>query len=117
MDGIIRALLPFFLMIIINIMLIYSLFKSRRRIVENFLNEVNQTFYKELRLALSSFIMNLIYIITQAPVSITIVSSSLFSDVVFQITLYLFYMSYAINFYIILATNSLFRSRFFQMFR
>lgn len=35
----------------------------------------------------------------------------------FLITFYLYYMSYALNFYIILATNSLFRNEFLIMFR
>jgi len=65
MDLIARAILPFFLMIICSVTLIYSLFKSRLRVVENFLAEENQTFYRELRLAVSSISLNIIYIATQ----------------------------------------------------
>ena len=118
MDGIFRAVLPFFLMLLFNLILIYALIASRKRIVENFLADENQTFYKEIRLSFCSILMTLIYIILQAPVSITItVYKSFYSEFVFQFTLYLFYMSYAINFYIILATNSLFRLKFIQLFR
>jgi hypothetical protein len=118
MDGIFRAVIPFFLMLLFNLILIYALIASRKRIVENFLAEENQTFYREIRLSFCSILMTLIYIILQAPVSITItVYKSFYSEFVFQFTLYLFYMSYAINFYIILATNSLFRLKFIQLFR
>jgi hypothetical protein len=118
MDGIFRAVIPFFLMLLFNLILIYALIASRKRIVENFLAEENQTFYKEIRLSFCSILMTLIYIILQAPVSITItVYKNFNSELAFQSTLYLFYMSYAINFYIILATNSLFRLKFIQLFR
>jgi hypothetical protein len=117
MDLVIRAILPFFLMIICSVILIYSLFKSRLRVVENFLAEENQTFRRELRLAASSICLNIIYIATQLPISIVIFQAEYFSDLYFEFTFYLFYLSYAINFYIILATNSLFRSRFFNFFK
>jgi len=117
MDLIARAVVPFFLMIICSVTLIYSLFKSRLRVVENFLAEENQSFYKELRLAVSSISLNLIYIITQLPLSIIMFQTDYFSDLYYEFSFYIFYFSYAINFYIILATNSLFRSRFFSLFR
>jgi hypothetical protein len=113
MDLIARAILPFFLMIICSVTLIYSLFKSRMRVVENFLAEENQTFHRELILSVSSLSLNIIYIATQLPISITIFESQL--DNFFELTFYIFYISYAINFYIILATNSLFRSRFCRL--
>jgi len=117
MDLIARAVVPFFLMIVCSVTLIYSLFKSRLRVVENFLAEENQTFYRELRLAVSSISLNIIYIATQLPISITIFQSQYYSNFIYELSFYLFYFSYAINFYIILATNSLFRSRFISLFR
>jgi hypothetical protein len=117
MDLIIRAIVPFFLMIICSVTLIYSLFKSRMRVVENFLAEENQTFHRELKLAASSISLNIIYIATQLPISIILFETQYFSDFYYEFTLYIYYLSYAINFYIILATNSLFRSRFISLFR
>lgn len=115
LDLAIRVILPFCLMFAFSLMLTNSLFKSRRRIVENFLPDENQTFYKEIRLALSSITMNIIYMITQLPVSITVFQST--SDLYYISTLYLFFIGYAINFYIVLATNSLFRTRFIKMIK
>ena len=115
LDLAIRVILPFCLMFEFSLMLTNSLFKSRRRIVENFLPDENQTFYKEIRLALSSITMNIIYMITQLPVSITVFQST--SDLYYISTLYLFFIGYAINFYIVLATNSLFRTRFIKMIK
>jgi hypothetical protein len=116
MDLSIRVVVPFVLMISLTILLTYELFKSRRRIVENFLAEENQTFYKEIRLAFTSICFNLIYILTQLPISLTIFYSDYFSNLFYIFTYYIFYLSYAINFYIILVTNSLFRTKFIEIF-
>jgi len=65
MDTINRVL-PFSLMFASSLLLIYCLFKSRTRIVENFLAEENKTFYTEIRLA-------------------TVLSNSLFRDEFFNL--------------------------------
>ena len=115
MDLVLRVVLPFFLMIISSMTLIYSIFKSRLRVVTNFLSEENQTFNRELKLAVSSISLNVIYIVTQLPVSITVFGSQYYSNFYYEWSAYLFFVSYALNFYIILATNSLFRSCFFKL--
>ena len=115
-DLVIRVLIPFFLMIFSSLTLMYALFNARLRIVANFLAEENQTFSKEFRLSLTSICLNLIYIVTQLPVSITVFGSQFYSNFYYEWSAYLFYMSYAMNFYIILATNSLFRSGFVKLF-
>jgi len=115
-DLVIRVLIPFFLMIFSSLTLMYALFNARLRIVSNFLAEENQTFSKEFRLSLTSICLNLIYIVTQLPVSITVFGSQFYSNFYYEWSAYLFYMSYALNFYIILATNSVFRSGFVKLF-
>ena len=115
MDLLLRVLAPFFLMVVLSILLSISLFASRTRIVENFLAEENRTFYKEIRLVVSSICMNLVYMFLQLPVSITVFNSIYYSNFTFYFSFYLFYLSYAINFYIILPTNSLFRKKFFEL--
>lgn len=116
MDLAMRAIVPFFLMLIFSTLLSYSMFASRKRIVENFLAEENQTFYKEIRLATSSICLNLIYILFQLPISVTIFFPDYFSNITYLFTYYLFYVSYAVNFFIILPTNTLFRNSFFAFF-
>ena len=117
MDLVIRVIFPFILMIGLSLSLIFSLIGRRRRIIENFLAEENQTFDKEIKLATSSISLNLIYIVTQLPVSITVFISQFYSNFYYEFTAYIFFFGYAINFYIILATNSLFRSRFLKLFK
>jgi hypothetical protein len=116
----VRVLIPFFLMIFSSLTLMYALFNARLRIVANFLAEENQTFSKEFRSiclkSLTSICLNLIYIVTQLLVSITVFGSQFYSNFYYEWSAYLFYMSYAMNFYIILATNSLFRLGFVKLF-
>jgi hypothetical protein len=116
LDLTFRLLIPFLFMVLITIILIYTLIESRRRIITNFLPEQNQTFNKEIKLAVSSICLNLIYILTQAPISFT----DLFCTnncllIVTNFTYYLSYLYYGINFYIILLTNTLFRSSFCKL--
>jgi len=66
MDTINRVL-PFSLMFASSLLLIYCLFKSRTRIVENFLAEENKTFYTEIRLATVSISLNLIFLFLNIP--------------------------------------------------
>ena len=116
MDLGIRVILPFILMVLFTLGLIYSLYESRKRINENFLAEENHTFHKETKLAVTSICLNVIYMATQLPVSITIFAVDL-TDMYYQFSFYVFFLGYAVNFFIILATNSLFRKQFFKLFK
>ena len=117
LDLALRVILPFALMILLSFMLIWTICASRRRIVENFLAEENQTYYKEIRLAFSSILLNFIYILTQLPVSLTIFFSNYFSSSLYLFTYFLFYSCYSLDFYIILLANSLFRDKFIEFFK
>lgn len=116
MDLVIRVIAPFSFMLLMSVLLSHSMFESRRRIVENFLGEENQTFFKEIRLAASSICLNVIYVFMQLPTSVYVFYMTDATDYKYTFTLYLFFLSYAFNFYIILATNSLFRKNFFALF-
>ncbi len=117
MDVLNRVILPFGLMLIGSILLIYSLFKSRTRIVENFLADENKTFYTEIRLATTSLSLLLIYILLNLPISV-INFSQLYDNLYMYIyCYYLFYLSYSLNFYILLISNSLFQNEFFEMIK
>ena len=63
----------------------------------------------------SLFLLNVAYILSAMPVSIVGAYFSI-TDLPVIATLYLNYVPYAANFYIILATNSLFRKEFFFIF-
>ena len=117
MDTINRVLIPFSLMFISSFLLIYCLFKSRTRIVENFLAEENKTFYTEIRLATVSISLNLIFLFLNMPFCVISLFPNISNENIFLYSYYLFYFSYAINFYILLLSNSLFRDEFLNLFK
>ena len=116
-DLVFRVFVPFILMIVFSGLLSHSLFASRTRIVHNFLAEENATFYKEIRLTFTSILTNLVYILTQLPSTIAFLYPEYFSYDFFNVTLYAFFLNYALNFYILISTNSLFREHFIKLFK
>ena len=101
MDLIVRVVIPFGLMVIFTLFLSYSILKSRSRFIVNFLNrKVTRTYYREIRLALSSIVFNLFYILTQLPISVTVFYSINKTDLFYNFTYYIFYyflLCYAIG--------------------
>ena len=78
---------------------------------------MNKTFYTEIRLATTSLSLNLIYILLNLPISV-INFSQLYDNLYMYIyCYYLFYLSYSLNFYILLISNSLFQNEFFEMIK
>jgi len=112
-----RVFVPFILMIVFSSLLSQSLFASRTRIVHNFLAEENATFYKEIRLTFTSILTNLVYIVTQLPGSIAYLYPQYFSYDSYVATSYFVFLNFALNFYVLFSTNSLFREHFIKLFK
>ncbi len=104
-----RVILPFLLMIIFTSVLIDYIFQSRRRIRRNKKSNDNKESVKDIKFAVTSIALNIIYILFSLPVSIVVLFPDYYFYISYAATLYLFYAGYAVNFYILLFTNSLFR--------
>lgn len=96
MDLTNRIIIPFGSLIICSILLIVSIMKSGNQHLNS--KDLTKT----------SIVLNLFNILLALPVLLN--SFLNISEFSFTFTLYLFYSSYAINFYIILLTNSLIRN-------
>jgi hypothetical protein len=100
-------LLPFFLMLLFSILLIVAIFKSRRTInLNNTSREIRQR-KKDIKVSISLLFMNLLFLLLNLPIQIY--QFLPFDSDAFTIVSYIYYISYAVNFYILFATNSLFR--------
>jgi hypothetical protein len=110
MDLAIRVCLPAFLITAFSILLGIEIIKSQRRILANFQKEENQYYFNEIRMALSSIWMNIIYVSLQLPVSIYSFVPEYYLLDSYMVAYYLYYLSYGINFYAMLFFNSLFNS-------
>jgi len=114
MDIVNRVILPIVLMILTSIIFLNSIWNLNQRIAQNF--GTNQNLKKQISRIVSLMILNISYIIFSLPISI---SAFLYSpnDIEFLVCFYLRFISYSINFYIIIFTNSLFRQEFFSFFK
>jgi len=114
MDAIHRLILPFILLTIFSALLIGSIFRSRRRVSDS-VNENSQQLKRDVRFAICTFSMNLLFMALNLPLSIIQFLPS-YSILSWSLTFYLFYLSYGTNFYVLLITNSIFRKEVFELF-
>lgn len=107
--------IPDILMIVCSVLLIRSIFSLRNKIRATFLSKENKSFRKDIKLSITSLSLNIIYVALNLPFSILNFTSNLdrFLDI---FLMYLFYSSYAISFYVVLITNSLFYKEVFKVF-
>jgi len=91
-----------------------QLILGRSRAVST-LNE-NKRVKRDAKLALNCILMNSIFIILCMPATVVYYNPNIFSeDFLFLSTLFIFYLSYGINFYILFFFNSLFRKEAYKM--
>ena len=102
-------------MLIFSILLIVTIFKSRRRVHLNNSEREKRRLKKDIKIAISSVLMNLLFFILIMPLDLYLLLPY-YSDDVYYITSCIYYISFAVNFYIMFLTNSLFRKVFFSLF-
>ena len=115
-DLINRLCVPLILMTCFSILLINAIFKSRRRIVSNTSNE-NRQLKRDIRFAVTSFSMNLLFFALNLPISVVFFVPGIIGiNIVYFSSFYFYFITYAINFYVMIATNSLFRKEFLSLY-
>lgn len=112
-DLILRILIPSILMLLSSFQMISNFFQLRRRIKQNFLQANNTSrFKRDILFAITSLILNLVFIILNLPFSLILFLPKFFDFDMFLLTFFIYYASYGVNFYLMLLTNSLFRNEF-----
>ena len=111
MDMINRVIISFILMFISSILLINSMFMTRRRVILKYTTKENEKLKKDITFAISSISLNFIYLVLNLPYSITTLMNT-----VNIWTEHIFNLNFALSFYI-LFTNSLFRREFVLMLK
>ena len=117
MDLVNRAIIPSLLMIICSIWLSFLIFKSRKRVSKNKSIKENKNFQRDLKFTMTSIFLNLVYVFLNLPISITIFFPNYQQSTIYVFSFFLFYLSYGINFYIIITFNSLIRNQFLIFLR
>lgn len=108
-------IIPFLLMIFFSIALIYLTFKLRNRIMKTFLTKDYKTYKKDIKLSVTCLSLNIFYLVLNLPFGVLNFTSK-FEDNLSLFTIYLFYTSYSVSFYVILISNTLIRKQTFKIF-
>ena len=100
------------IMIVVTCALIHTLYESRNRIEANFTRKENKIFFKDLRLAVTSILFNVLYVILYLPIYVVNYFISQEQNLAYISVLYAYMLASAINFYVLLAKNPLVRRHF-----
>lgn len=114
-DTLNRLIIPVILITVFTVLLIVSIVQSSQRVTAS-LSTTNQIRRdkRDKRIAILLIFVNIFYVLLDLPLSVTTAYLP-FTRFYFIITFYVFYMSFVVNFYLILITNSLFRTEFCEM--
>ena len=107
------ALFPFALMLTFSMLLIATIFKTRLKLLSFTSSNDRKRLIKDLKFSLSSIMLNLAYIFLTLPFNIGYITE--FNDNI--ILYYIYYMSYCVNFLILISSNSIFRKEVFILIR
>jgi len=109
-----RVIIPSALMIIFSILIIYTIFTSRNRTASN--TRANRTFRKDVKFSLISITLNVSYIVFSLPISIILLQPNYRLNPFIIFFIFIYYIAYSANFYLIFLANSLFRNEFYSIF-
>jgi hypothetical protein len=123
MDFFNSTILPFLLMIFISLALILSIQKSRAKIHNSASNNAGLS-RRDRKFAMTTLSLNLIFLILLGPVEFYGIfnntndpANSAYNNMIDYIALELYYLNYAIGFYVQLVVNSLFRNEFLRFLK
>lgn len=116
-DTVNRLVIPFLAMLICNTLLIYTIFKSRNTILTSTMpNAANKTLKKDLKFSVTIIFLNFIYIFLNIPLIVVYILVNYDThNIYYYFTFYLWYLCYAVNFYLILFTNNSVRKHFYSI--
>lgn len=117
MDLVNRCFFPFISMSLFSSMLVVFIFKSRRRVLHDRLTTENRQLIKDIKFSITSVVLNLFFLFCSMPVNIVTFIPDFWMDYGFELTAYLFFFTYAGNFYIFYLTNSIIRKEFHSLFK
>ena len=117
MDLINSVILPYIIMSICTGLLIYKIFSSRKKLFSK--NRSTIRFRKDLKISITSIILNLFYLGFNLPFAISLIvidDIKVKSETVYYFFNYLMSLGIGLDFFILIATNSLVRSELFIIF-
>ena len=118
MDLVNRVIIPFLLMLVCTLILVYKIFDSRRKFRKNQrTNGSKKNFNKDILLSVTCVLLNVFYLLLSLPYSLYVLfTKNIFADLTTLFLMeYLVFFGFSLDFYLIFASNSLVRSEFFKL--
>ena len=109
------SVFPFLLMVCFSSLLIGTIYKARRRVHLNNSEREKKRLRQDIKFSINLILMNFFFFFLTIP-NIIALFVYFHNSYLLYVAMYLFDISYGINFYLILSTNSLFRSEFISLF-
>ena len=106
--------MPSALMIIFSALNIHTKFQSRNTVSQNI--QANKKFRQDVRFAVLSIFLNVVYILLSLPVSEVVFFPFYYSSEYYILFNFFYFAAYCYNFYLILLINRLFRREFLSLF-
>lgn len=118
-DLINRFVMPSFIMLGLTLFLVKCIvYKPQKRIWNNFSQQQNKAFKRDIKLASTSIALNLIFILLNLPFIFYLFNVfEFYFDLMFSFTQLLYYLTFAVKFYIILFMNPWFRRDLFSLLK
>lgn len=109
--------LPFISLITVSLILFGIIAKSRFQIRKLYLRQrLKKRFYKEINFAISSILMNFTFVFLNLPLCIGNILNIKETEFIYKINYLFFSASFCVKFYILLASNSIFRNEVKNIF-
>jgi len=115
MDLVNRVFIPSTLTILFSVLIVITIFSSRSRVSRNI--QDNRMFRNDVRFAVTSILLNGVYIVFSLPVSILVLLPNYTLYELYIFFTFLFFGAYSGNFYCMLTSNRLYRAEFFKLFK
>ena len=107
---------PFVIISVASIILVSYIFKIRKQISsKNFSARENKRFLKDIKFSATILSLNLIWFLLNLPKKV--LGFFIIDSNIYAICFWAFLLSYGFNFYVLLATNSMFRADCMECFR
>ena len=117
-DLVNSTLIPFLLMFLTSIVLIYSIIRTRLNILNLILEQDKKKLRKDIHFAVTILFLDFSFFILNLPICL---ANYFFIDsvdnILYGVFTYLFYLSFCINFYILALFNSVFKKELFVFFK
>jgi hypothetical protein len=114
-DLIISSFLPFFFMLTCSVVLINSIFKSRKRLATSKSQKESKQIVRDIRFSLTAVAMNILFFIFTLPLMIVRLVSIDRTSLAFSLSNDFYHTQFVGNFFIYLTINSIFRQEFLSM--